>query len=156
MRSYPLLEIQCLYILSILYQIAVIKIKPFALKSDNILELVNEISVSLALIFNIVATEIVETDAIRFSAGYGIVTILISTIILNLTLFLYDAYLLMRGRGKILWIKYCRKKNDTVKMQPELTAVNEEETKEGSFISQNTTHNDLLQRAPTPEFESHN
>jgi len=82
--------------LSITYQIAIVNIKPLKNRLENIIEIINELGVSIVLLFYLVGTDIVEDENIRYYAGYGIVATLITSIVLNLGFFFYNAYFIMK------------------------------------------------------------
>jgi hypothetical protein len=132
-----------LYILSISYQIALINIKPFKNRIENIIEIINEHGVSIVLLFYLVGTDIVEDENIRYYAGYGIVATLIASIVLNLGFFFYNAFFIMKPKLVKYWNTYgCKKKSKTavVAIIPETL-----KTREGSQI---TTHGSLLDEEP--------
>ncbi len=101
-----MLEIYALYMLSIFYQCAMLIFKPYEKQSDNRLEIYNEISVSIVLFFFILSTDIASNEKVRFFAGYGIVTNLITNLAVNFTIFFYNAYLVLKPKIKKLWTTY--------------------------------------------------
>jgi hypothetical protein len=60
-----MVEIVILYLLSISYQIALLNIKPLKSRQENIIEIINELGVSIVLLFYLVGTDIVEDENIQ-------------------------------------------------------------------------------------------
>ena len=132
-----------MYILSISYQIALVNIKPLKSRLENILEIINELGVSIVLLFYLIGTDIVEDESIRYYAGNGIVAMLFISILLNLGFFFYNAYFIMKPKLLKYWNIYgCKKKSKTavVAIIPEILPL-----REGSQI---TTHASLLDEEP--------
>lgn len=107
-----MIEIGSLYFFSILYQTALLKIKPFEKPSENYMEFFNEVCVSIVLLFYIMGTDIVENEDIRYYAGYGIVANLFANIGVNLIFFFYNAYFIVKPKFIRFWNKFsvCQKK----------------------------------------------
>jgi hypothetical protein len=70
--------------------------RPYKEPGENRIEIINEINVSIVLLFYIMATDIVEDENIRYYAGYGIVVNLLVNIVINLSFFFYNAYFIMK------------------------------------------------------------
>lgn len=112
-----------MYILSITYQTALVIIKPFKNRLENIIEIINELGVSIVLLFYLVGTDIVEDENIRYYAGYGIVATLIISITLNLGFFFYNAYFILKPKLVKYWTMHgCKKKTSSavVAIMPEI------------------------------------
>jgi hypothetical protein len=97
--------------LSILYQCILFIFKPYEKQSDNRLEIYNEISVSIVLFFYILSTDIVSNENITKVAGYGIVTNLIANLVVNFTVFFYNAYLVLKYKLRKFWNNSNQAKN---------------------------------------------
>ncbi|TNV86838.1 hypothetical protein FGO68_gene11786 [Halteria grandinella] len=91
MKNVPAFQISTLYFISVFRQGQILVLRPFQQKGQNWLSLFNESMISAYLWHAIALTDINQVYDIRQGAGYGIITIVLLTIVVNLLYLIWES-----------------------------------------------------------------
>ena len=90
LRYFFCLQIIILLIISVIFQILIISVKPFNEASDNLISIINEVMNSIYLCILLSLSGLQPTSVVREELGWGLVWISLTTVFANFSKLIYE------------------------------------------------------------------